>query len=53
MKNGRIITLPNGNNRWDSSKKGHFYLIEKMPVPEVTRIINQLMMHQPVNKAGK
>jgi inosine-uridine nucleoside N-ribohydrolase len=47
LEPGRIVILPNGNNRWDADKKGHFYLVEKMPVSQVTRVINQLMMHQP------
>jgi inosine-uridine nucleoside N-ribohydrolase len=53
MKPGRIITLPNGNNSWDSGKQGHYYLVEKMPVPQVTQIINQLMMHQPAKTRDK
>lgn len=47
LKPGRIVTLPSGNNRWDAGKKGHFYLVEKMPVAKVTELINTLMMHQP------
>jgi inosine-uridine nucleoside N-ribohydrolase len=48
---GRFVTLPDGANRWDAAGKGHQYLVEKMPVPQVTRLINQYMMHQPVKKA--
>jgi inosine-uridine nucleoside N-ribohydrolase len=48
LKPGRLVTLEDGSNRWDSSQKGHFYLVEKMPAVQVTAIINNLMMHQPV-----
>ncbi len=51
-KPGRIVTLPNGNNQWDAGKQGHVYLVEKMPLPEVTRLINNYMMHQP-RKLGR
>jgi inosine-uridine nucleoside N-ribohydrolase len=47
---GRLVTLADGANRWDASGNGHFYLVEKMPVPQVTQIINNYMMHQPVKK---
>lgn len=50
LKPGRIVTQPDGSNTWDASKKGHFYLVEKKPVAEVTAYINRLMMHQPVRK---
>ncbi|MDO1446906.1 nucleoside hydrolase [Rhodocytophaga aerolata] len=53
LKPGRMVTLTSGNNRWDASKKGHFYLVEKMPVAQVTDIINQLMMHQPGKSVRK
>lgn len=46
-QNGRMITQTDGSNTWDASGKGHAYLIEKMPVADVTRLINQYMMHQP------
>ncbi len=44
---GRMICNANGSNNWDRSGKGHFYLVEKMPIVQVTTIINQLMLHQP------
>lgn len=47
---GRIIPKADGSNGWDRSGKGHFYLVEKMPVEQVTAVINQLMLHQPVRK---
>ncbi|QHT69151.1 nucleoside hydrolase [Rhodocytophaga rosea] len=51
LKPGRIVTLPSGYNRWDTTKTGHFHLVEKMPVAQITQVINQLMMYQPM-KAG-
>jgi pyrimidine-specific ribonucleoside hydrolase len=53
LKSGRIVTLPSGYNRWDASKKGHFHLTEKMPVAQVTQIINQLMMYQPAKSGSR
>ena len=29
---GRMVTKADGSNTWDRSGKGHFYLVEKMPV---------------------
>lgn len=46
-KPGRFVCHPDGGNAWDASGKGHWYLAEKMPVAEITKIINGLMMHQP------
>jgi inosine-uridine nucleoside N-ribohydrolase len=48
LKPGKFITLEDGSNRWDASQKGHLYMVEKMPVAQVTALINNLMMHQPV-----
>lgn len=47
---GRIKGKADGSNTWDSTGKGHFYLVEKMPVEQVTALINKLMLHQPVRK---
>ncbi|MDQ0109779.1 inosine-uridine nucleoside N-ribohydrolase [Chitinophaga terrae (ex Kim and Jung 2007)] len=47
---GRIIGLPNGDNDWDNSGSGHYYLKVKMPVPEVTALINDLMQRGPKQK---
>ncbi len=48
VEEGRIVTTSDGSNTWDSAGKGHFYLVEKMPLAEVTATIDQLMLHQPV-----
>ena len=44
---GKIIGKDDGSNGWDSSGKRHIYIKEKLPVSEVTVIINNLMLHQP------
>lgn len=44
---GRMVMHEDGSNSWDSTGKNHFYLVQKMPVGEMTNIINELMMHQP------
>jgi inosine-uridine nucleoside N-ribohydrolase len=44
---GRIIGKDDGSNSWDPNKIGHYYLKEKMPVAEVKKIIDNLIMHQP------
>ncbi len=50
LKPGRMITAADGSNTWDERGMGHAYLVEKMPVPEVTAVIDRLMMHQPVQR---
>lgn len=44
---GRMVTNADGSNTWNRTGKGHFYLVEKMPVAEVQNVINGLMLHQP------
>lgn len=41
---GRFLCHEDGSNRWDLAGKGHFYLTEKMPVPQVEKVLNDLMM---------
>ncbi|AKD53526.1 nucleoside hydrolase [Spirosoma radiotolerans] len=48
VKSGRLILNPDGSNGWDNSGKGHQHLVVKMPVPQVEKLINTLMQHQPV-----
>jgi pyrimidine-specific ribonucleoside hydrolase len=48
VKSGRLTMNPDGSNGWDSSAKGHQYLVPKMSVSQVEKIINTLMQHQPV-----
>jgi pyrimidine-specific ribonucleoside hydrolase len=47
LQPGRITMQPDGSNTWDAAKKGHYYLVEKMPVAQVRAYIDKLMRHQP------
>lgn len=47
---GKIICNSNGTNSWDKKGKRDSYLIQKMPVPEIEKVINDLIMHQPMVK---
>lgn len=50
LAEGRFVCAEDGSNTWNRAGKGHFYLIEKMPVREVERVINTLMLHLPTGK---
>ncbi len=43
LEEGRFIARDNGVSDWDPAGKGHFRLVEKMPVPEVERVLEALM----------
>jgi pyrimidine-specific ribonucleoside hydrolase len=46
---GRIIINPDGSNKWENDQKGkHFYVKQKMPVPQMSSFIEDRMMHVPV-----
>jgi inosine-uridine nucleoside N-ribohydrolase len=45
---GRIVIEPSGWNSWDPKGKGHYYLNEKLAVAEMEKILNRLIMHQPM-----
>lgn len=48
IEKGKFITFQNGSNNWESNPNGkHAYLKFKMPKDELTKVINDLMMHQP------
>jgi hypothetical protein len=50
-KRGNIIINPDGSNSWEDNPSGkNLYVFLKMPVPEITRFIEDRMMHQPVLK---
>ncbi|TDB69074.1 nucleoside hydrolase [Arundinibacter roseus] len=40
---GRFVCKDDGSNTWNSAGKGHFYLVQKMPVAKLERIIEDLM----------
>lgn len=47
INKGRFIPFEDGHNEWKDSKNGtHGYIIAKMPVPQITKIIEDLMMHK-------
>jgi inosine-uridine nucleoside N-ribohydrolase len=46
---GRIIVNPDGSNSWLDDQNGkHLYVKQKMAVPEMSRFIEDRMMHIPV-----
>ena len=48
---GRMTALPNGNNTWQDDPNGpHERLVWKMPKEQLTILIEDLMMHQPIEK---
>ncbi|HRT48580.1 MAG TPA: nucleoside hydrolase [Bacteroidales bacterium] len=50
-KRGNIIINSDGSNSWEDNPEGkHMHVVMKMPVPEITRFIEDRMMHQPVSE---
>lgn len=50
VEKGTLSVNEDGSDRWEKSEDGpHARLMVKMPVEEVTRIIEDLMMHRPVS----
>jgi pyrimidine-specific ribonucleoside hydrolase len=48
---GTIKVNPDGSNGWVDSPAGrHTYVVQKMPVDQMARFIEDRMMHQPVKK---
>ena len=46
---GKITVYPDGSNIWENDPEGkHYYVKQKMPVDEMTKFIEDRMMHQPV-----
>ncbi len=44
---GRMVVKENGSNSWiDDPKGNHYYMIQKMPVDEIARFIEDRMMHE-------
>jgi inosine-uridine nucleoside N-ribohydrolase len=49
---GRIIVNPDGSNSWENNPEGkQIYVVQKMPVSDMSIFIENRMMHQPVLKA--
>jgi inosine-uridine nucleoside N-ribohydrolase len=50
-KKGTIIINIDGSNSWEDNPDGkHLYVIQKMPVSEMSKFIEDRMMHSPVIK---
>lgn len=48
---GKIIVNPDGSNSWQDDQNGnHIYVKQKMSVPEMSRFIEDRMMHVPIKK---
>lgn len=48
-RRGTIIVSTNGSNSWKDDPEGkHQFVVQKMPVPEITRFIEDRMMHIPI-----
>jgi pyrimidine-specific ribonucleoside hydrolase len=44
---GRMIVAQDGSNTWDEKGKGHCYVVEKLPISAMEKVINELIAHQP------
>lgn len=50
---GKIIVNTNGSNTWEDDPSGNqVYVIQKMPVNQMSTFIEDRMMHQPVRKTN-
>lgn len=46
---GKIIVNADGSNTWENDPDGkHFYVIQKMPVPQISAFIEERIMHVPI-----
>ena len=53
-RRGNIIVNSNGSNSWKDNPDGkHFFVIQKMPVSEMSKFIEDRMMQVPVSKSIK
>lgn len=51
-RRGTIIVDTDGSNSWKDDPEGkHQYVIQKMPVPEITKFIEDRMMHTPISRS--
>jgi inosine-uridine nucleoside N-ribohydrolase len=50
-RRGTIIVNTDGSNNWKDDPQGkHQYVIQKMPIPEITKFIEDRMMHIPFTR---
>lgn len=47
IQKGQIMVASDGSNKWKDEPANHSYIIEKMPVANLSELINKLMMHHP------
>ncbi len=48
---GKIVVNDDGSNGWiDDPEGNHYYVVQKMPVPDIAAFIEDRMMHIPVKK---
>jgi inosine-uridine nucleoside N-ribohydrolase len=49
-KRGNIVVKSDGSNTWENSPDGkHYYIIQKIPVNDIAKFIEDRMMHIPVS----
>jgi inosine-uridine nucleoside N-ribohydrolase len=49
LNSGKIVVDGKGANTWDTKGVGQFHLVVKAPPAEVEKVINKLILHQPVS----
>ncbi len=47
---GKMICYEDGTNGWNTAGARDCYLTQKMPAPDMEKLINDLIMHQPVQR---
>jgi inosine-uridine nucleoside N-ribohydrolase len=53
-RKGNIIVKSNGSNSWEDTPIGkHFYVIQEMPINDISKFIENRMMHIPISKGKK
>ena len=53
-RRGNILMNKDGSNSWEDTPDGkHFYVIQKMPVGEMSKFIEDRMMHVPIQLQSK
>lgn len=48
--NGKIICYANGSTGWDNNSSRDYYLVQRMAIPEMEKVLNDLIMHQQREK---
>jgi inosine-uridine nucleoside N-ribohydrolase len=50
VRRGTVMVADDGSNTWQAGTGRHAYIVPKVPIMEVQTLINDLMMHQPVQQ---